>query len=62
MRYWAGLQNSEDCMILEQGAIDLQQEALAQQADGRAEPGNLVLIIGARNSGDNDAEEVDEGL
>lgn len=61
MLYWAGLQNNEECAILEQGVVALKREALAHHVGGRTEPRNLVLRIEASKAGENEEEEVGEG-
>ena len=61
MLYWAGLQNNEECAILEQGVVALKREALAHHVGGCAEPRSLVLKIKASNAGENEEQEVGEG-
>lgn len=62
MGYWAGLQNKEDKIMLEQGAAILQVETLANHNNGRAERNGDVRMIEAREPADKLEERSDDAV
>lgn len=59
MRYWAGLQNAKEQVLLEQGATAFQDEALAIHNNGGGEKRTQRLLLKDQDQ-DDDMEEAAE--